>query len=331
MDVTYSKNVFIPLTNACRNRCAYCGFRSDKPYIMSRRGVQEILRSGRNEGCKEALFTFGEKPEVIPQIKNCLVEWGYSSIIEYLHDLCVDAIEYGLLPHSNPGIIEEEDMKALKEVNASLGLMLESSSERLCGKGMPHEYSPGKLPEERMKVMENAGKLEIPFTTGILVGIGETEEELLRSLEAIKKMNDEYGHIQEIIIQNFKPKPGTPMENHPEPSIDLMVNAVRWAREMMPAMNIQVPPNLNPDSWMVFLKAGANDLGGVSPLTEDYINPEADWPKIEEMEMVSRELGFTLRERLPIYPEFIKKGWYSERLRDLIESYTDEEGLVKWS
>jgi 7,8-didemethyl-8-hydroxy-5-deazariboflavin synthase CofG subunit len=298
---------------------------------MSKREVVDILKKGRRARCKEALFTFGEKPEVIPQIKKKLEHWGYSSIIEYLYKLCEDAIKYGLLPHSNPGVISEEDMRLLREVNASMGLMLENSSERLCQEGMPHYYSPGKNPKERIKVIETAGKLRIPFTTGVLIGIGETWDELLDSIKLLKSLNDKYGHIQEVIIQNFKPKPGTPMENRPEPSIRYMVEAVRLARKTMPTMSIQVPPNLILGSLELYLDAGANDLGGISPFTKDYINPEADWPKIEDLEMVSRKLGVRLRERLPIYPRFISKGWYSEKLKDLIHSYSDSEGLVKWS
>ncbi|MDI6654975.1 MAG: 7,8-didemethyl-8-hydroxy-5-deazariboflavin synthase subunit CofG [Candidatus Hydrothermarchaeota archaeon] len=327
--VTFSKNVFIPLTNACRNRCAYCGFRSDAPQIMSRAEVLRILEEGKKQRCKEALFTFGEMPESSDKIRRQLKEWGYSSVLEYLYELCEDAINCGLLPHSNAGVIERKEMKMLSEVNASLGLMLENASERLCKKGMPHEHSPGKHPKLRLKVLENAGKLKIPFTTGLLVGIDETFEEILYSLRKIKKINDRYGHIQEIIIQNFKAKKNTPMQDSAEPSLHKMLTVVRAARLILPNMNIQVPPNLNPDTWQIFLSFGANDLGGISPTTKDYINPEADWPKIEKMKILAQKLGLKLRERLPVYPEFIKRGWYSKKLEELIKSYVDEDGLVK--
>lgn len=329
MIVTFSKNVFIPLTNACRNACAYCGFRSDAPGIMSRADVQGILEEGRKQECKEALFTFGEKPESSDKVRKQLKEWGYSSVLEYLYELCEDALKYGLLPHSNAGIIEKEEMKMLREVNASMGLMLENASERLCKKGMPHEHSPGKHPKLRLKVLKNAGRLKIPFTTGILVGIGETYEEILDSLRTIEKINNNYGHVQEVIIQNFKAKKNTPMQHCASPSLYKMLTVVRAARLILQNMNIQVPPNLNPSTWQIFLSFGANDLGGISPTTKDYINPEADWPKIEAMKFLTQKLGLRLRERLPIYPEFVKRGWYSQELQGLIQNYADEEGLVR--
>ena len=329
MIVTFSKNVFIPLSNACRNHCAYCGFRSDAPGIMSRAEVQRIFEEGEKLGCKEALFTFGEKPESSDKIRRQLEEWGYSSALEYLYELCGDALKYKLLPHSNAGVIEKEEMKMLSEVNASMGLMLENASERLCREGMAHERSPGKHPKLRLKVLKNAGKLKIPFTTGLLVGIGETFEEILYSLRTIKKINSRYGHIQEVIIQNFKPKKNTPMQRCVEPSLYKMLTVVRAARLILQNMNIQVPPNLNPDTWQIFLSFGANDLGGISPTTKDYINPEADWPKIEKMKITTQRLGLKLRERLPIYPEFIRRGWYSQKLQELIQNYADEEGLIR--
>lgn len=326
--ITYSKNVFLPLTNACRNACAYCGFRSDAPTIMERREVLTILKSGRKAGATEALFTFGEQPESFEHIKKTLRGWGYESMTEYLLDLCRDAIKIGLLPHTNSGVIRKEEMKALKGLVASMGLMLENSSRRLCEKGMPHEKSPGKIPGVRLKTMEDAGKLKIPFTTGLLIGIGETEEEVLHSIEKIKKVSDRYGHIQEVIVQNFKPKKGTIMERCKEPALKQMANAVKAVRQSLPDMHIQVPPNLNPDRWPKLLSAGIDDLGGISHVTKDYINPEAEWPDIERLSSISGKLGITLRERLAIYPEFIKKGWYSEEIGELIGTYTDKEGLV---
>jgi FO synthase subunit 1 len=327
--VTYSKNVFIPLTNACRNACAYCGFRSDKPYIMREEEVLRILKAGAAKGCREALFTFGEKPEVYPEIEKALSKMGYASVIEYLYHLCEASLELGLLPHSNPGVIGEAEMRALREVNASMGLMLENASERLCGKGMPHEHSPGKRPEARLRMIELAGKLRIPFTTGLLIGIGETSEEVAFSLMQLKKLSDKYGHIQEIIIQNFKPKKDTPMQHSREPSLFKMLKVVRASSELFPELDIQVPPNLNPSTYAIFLLHGASDLGGISPLTKDYINPEDAWPRVDEMRLLVEELGLTLRQRLPIYPKYIAKGWYSERVGEVISQYATEDGYAR--
>ncbi|MFQ5815729.1 MAG: 7,8-didemethyl-8-hydroxy-5-deazariboflavin synthase subunit CofG, partial [Candidatus Hydrothermarchaeaceae archaeon] len=234
--VTFSKNVFIPVTNACRNKCAYCGFRSSTPRIMSRGEVAGILESGREHGCKEALFTFGEQPESVKEIRDELRSWGYSSSTEYLLGLCEDAIRYGLLPHSNIGVSTAEDLRALKDVNASMGLMLESASERLCGKGMPHEFSPGKRPDVRLKFIGEAGKLGIPFTTGLLIGIGETNVEIVESLMALRKIQDRYGHLQEVIIQNFTPRPGTTMEHVKGPSTATMLRVVCASKMALPGV-----------------------------------------------------------------------------------------------
>ncbi len=324
--VSYSKNLFIPLTNACRNSCSYCGFRSDNPEIMSKEEVLQLLKKGRTLGCKEALFTFGESPESQEEIKGKLEDWGYSTIIEYLYDLCSESIGLGLLPHSNPGVIEKKDLKLLKEVNASMGLMLESSSKRLCEPGMPHEKSPGKDPLKRLKILREAGNLKIPFTTGILVGIGETDQELRDSLDTLKKVQERYGHIQELIIQNFRPKPKTPMQYFPEPSISRMIYALRYAKRLFPNIGLQVPPNLNPGREGEFLIHGANDFGGISPLTQDFVNPEDRWPSIEFLRETAKKYGFTLRERLPVYPSFFDLA--PERLRSIIYSYVDKEGYV---
>jgi len=295
---------------------------------MERREVLSFLEAGRKAGAKEALFTFGERPESNEGVRKKLHEWGYGSMTEYLLDLCRDAIKAGLLPHTNAGALEYDEMKALKEVNASLGLMLESASERLCESGMPHEQSPGKKPDVRLAVIENAGRLEIPFTTGLLIGIGEIPEEMHASIWKLKEINEKYGHIQEVIVQNFKPKVGTPMEGSPEPGQIEMIDAVRAVRAVLPGVHVQVPPNLNPTNWPVFVKEGASDLGGFSQTTHDYINPEAAWPLIDKLKIIAGENGITLRERLPIYPEFIKRGWYGGETGELIEKYANKEGLV---
>ncbi len=325
---TYSRNVFIPLTNACRNRCGYCGFRSRQPTLMSRTRVRAIMEEGARHGCKEALFTLGERPEVHPAIRAELRSMGYATVIEYLYDLCLEAKELKLLPHTNAGVIGGEELRALGEVNASLGLMLESVSERLCEPGMPHEGCPGKWPPARLEVLEEAGRLRIPFTTGILVGIGESYDEVIASLEAIKELHNRHGHIQEVIIQNFKPKRGTPMASHPEPSPLLLLKVIATAREMLPGIGIQTPPNLN-SHWNLTLLYGANDLGGISPVTVDHINPEAPWPGLEGMRQRAADVGFRLRERLPIYPGFVLRGWYPAALGDLVADATDGSGLVR--
>lgn len=328
MHVTYSRNVFIPLTNACRNACTYCGFRSSKPWIMSRREVESLLLEGKKHGCKEALFTFGEKPESSPAVSRQLRQWGYSDVLEYLYDLCLLAIKHGLLPHSNPGVLTMDELKALRDVNASLGLMLENSSPRLCLEGMPHHHSPGKNPRLRLRTLKNAGKLRIPFTTGLLVGIGETVEEIQASLRDIAELHSRYGHIQEIIIQNFRPKKDTPMEAHPEPSVYEMIWTMKSAKELLPDIGLQVPPNLNPYTWSIYLLFGVDDLGGISPVTSDYINPPDAWPMIEDVESRLTPLGYRLKERLPIYPKYIARKWYSEELKPLIFKYADKDGFV---
>lgn len=325
--MTYSRNVFIPLSNACRNICAYCGFRSDRPTILSRRTVRRLLEQGSKRGCKEALFTLGENPESHPSIAKKLKKWGYADTIEYLYDLCLLALEYGLLPHSNPGVVDTEALRALREVNASMGLMLENSSPRLLAPGMPHHLSPGKNPELRLQFIAEAGRLKIPFTTGLLIGIGETYNEVITSLKDLASLQARYGHIQEVIIQNFKPKAGTPMAGYPEPGLADILKAVKAARELIPETAIQVPPNLNPH-WHKLIDHGVSDLGGISPVTRDYINPEDAWPRIKELEERLKAMGHHLRERLPIYPAYIFKGWFSSKTAPLIFKYAGKDGLV---
>ncbi len=314
--VTFSKNIFIPVSNACRNRCAYCGFVSDNPKILNAKQVKTILELGTKHGCKEALFTMGEKPESNEKIRKELKRMGYTSTLEYLYDLCRMALKYKLLPHSNIGTASREELKMLKEVNASLGLMLENSSERLCKKGMPHEKSPGKNPKLRIECIKNAGKLKIPFTTGLLIGIGETYNEIYDSLLCIKEIHERYDHIQEVIIQNFKPKKGTKMQNWKEPTTFKMLK-VTYAASMLLDIPIQIPPNLN-KRWLLFIFYGARDLGGVSPITKDYINPESPWPAIAKLREKLKIAGIELKERLPIYERYINKGWFSPEVGEVI-------------
>lgn len=318
--VTYSRNVFIPLTNACRNRCAYCGFRSDNPRLMNEKEVLDLLKKARNT--KEALFTFGEKPEVYDEIKNKLKTMGYSSFLDYIVAMNKMAIENGLLPHTNAGILDKSELRKLKPYNASMGLMLEQAVELDC-----HKNSPGKKPEVRIKMIEDAGKLKIPFTTGILVGIGEKEYDREYSLEVIAEIHKNYGHIQEVIIQNFSPKKGTEMENFSPPTIEEMLETVKMARKVLPKdITIQIPPNLVDDLYP-FIKAGVRDLGGISDVTPDYINPEHPWPTIQKIER--RLKGeVLLRERLPIYPKYVKLGWFSEEIGWLIKKLSDGNGYA---
>lgn len=332
---TFSSNVFIPVTNYCRNRCGYCGFRREPgdpcARIMKPEEVKTILVRGKEAGCTEALFTFGEKPEEkYPEVRDWLEEWGYSSIVDYLYDLCLMALETGLLPHSNPGILEWSEVEKLKQVNASIGLMLESSSDRLCDAGGPHEHSPGKLPKRRIETIKIAGELNVPFTSGILIGIGETLDERIESIYVLKELHEKYGHIQEVIIQNFDPKTNTPMENVPPPSLEeIMLTAAITRLVFKGGMNIQIPPNLNNQHESELLVSGMNDWGGISPITIDEVNPNHSWPLKENLEKITREAGFKLVERLPIYPKYVQKNYISNIVAPLVHKLADKKGYRK--
>ena len=323
--ITYSKNVFLPLTEICRNQCGYCTFRKgpesfDTTILMETTEVKHILKMADAYGCHEALFTFGEGADEFYEVKCALENQGFESMVEYLYSLCSETlINTNLLPHSNPGILKKKELKFLKEVNASMGLMLENSSPRLMQTAI-HSKSPGKEPKLRIKTIENAGKLKIPFTTGLLIGIGETLKERAESLIELRKLHNKYGHIQEIIIQNFKPKPGIPLEHQEEPSLTEMIKMITVTRLLFPDVGVQIPPNLNKVNVSMFLLAGVDDLGGVSPLTKDYVNPEAPWPELDYLRSVTEELGFELLERLPVYPKFINDEFLSERILDKISS-----------
>ena len=336
--ISFSKKVFIPLTNLCRNSCKYCGFRVDPPNknagFLSPEKVLEIAKQGKKAGCNEALFTLGEKPEEkYEEAKIQLKKLGYKTTIEYLQDMCeIVFLKTGLLPHSNPGVLNMDELGGLREVNISLGLMLENISDRLCGKGGPHEFSPGKNPKLRLETIEYAGRLRIAFTTGILLGIGETLKEVVDSFNVLRKIHEKYGHLQEIIIQPFMAKKGTPMEKHPEPSWFTLLKTVAVARIFFGVeMNIQVPPNLTKPILDILPYAGINDWGGVSPVTLDYINPERPWPKIYELKQVTQNCGFILKQRLPIYPEYIlEKTWFiPEKFKNTVFERVDSEGYVK--
>ncbi|WP_048107299.1 7,8-didemethyl-8-hydroxy-5-deazariboflavin synthase CofG [Methanosarcina barkeri] len=323
--MTYSKNVFVPVTNICRNRCGYCGFRREPGQpgarLMKPEEIFPVLEKGVKAGCTEALFTFGEYAEEVSEYRKWLKELGYSSTLEYLLFLCETAINAGILPHTNAGIMTRSELKALKPLNASMGIMLESTATLEA-----HKDCPGKLPELRLNTIREAGKLLIPYTTGLLVGIGEERKDRIESLEAIASLHKEYGHIQEVIIQNFTPKPGTPMENFPAPSIEEMTDTICLARQILPSdIAVQVAPNLVDPKALI--AKGVTDLGGISPLTIDWINPEAEWPDVKDLQ---RKLNpILLRERLPIYPRYVKKMWYSDRIGELIEQLSDTDGYRK--
>lgn len=336
--VTFSPKVFVPLTNLCRDFCGYCTFRKapDEPgaKTMTLDEVLRVVNQGKLLGCTEVLFSLGDKPEAIyPEMKSFLNARGHQRTLDYLYEACrVVLEETGLLPHSNPGVMGEGDLRRLKETNPSMGLMLESVSERLLLPGGAHDNAPDKKPAVRLRTLENAGKLRIPFTTGILIGIGENWEERIDSLIAIRELHERYGHIQEVIVQNFRAKPTIPMRTHPDATRDDMLKTIALARLILGSeMNIQAPPNLTPDGYELYLDAGINDWGGVSPLTPDFINPEAPWPALRLLQEKSAQAGFELRARLPIYPEFIHQGdkYLPRRLLSHVESLCGADGLVK--
>ena len=323
--ITFSKNIFIPLTEICRNDCGYCNFKKnpDDPHAIILKTKEEILadlKEAEKHGCTEALFTFGEDADEEEIVRMKLKEYGYDSMIDYIVDVCQMTLdETSLLPHTNGGNFAYEDLKHLKEVNASMGLMLENSSKRLME--LPaHNKSPGKNPELRIETIKNAGKLKIPYTTGILIGIGETKEEIADSLLTIKEIYDEYRHIQEVIIQNFTPIPGIEMENWEEPSFLDMIRTVIAGTLVFKDtdVSIQVPPNLNNDTAQIFLLCGADDWGGVSPVSPDYVNITSPWPGIDELEKLTEDAGFKLIERLCVYEKYINDEWLNKNLLDNI-------------
>ena len=336
--VTFSPKVFIPLTNLCRDFCGYCTFRKapNEPgaKTMTVDEVLAVVRQGKALGCTEVLLSLGDRPEAIyREIRVFLAQLGLKRTLDYLYETCKVVLEEtGLLPHSNPGIMGKGDLQRLKQVNISLGLMLENVSPRLMLPSGPHFDAPDKKPELRLRTIAEAGKLHIPFTTGILIGIGETWEERIDSLFAIREMHQRYGHIQEVIVQNFRAKPEIPMRDQPEPSLEEMLKTIALARLILGGeMNIQAPPNLTPESYPLYLAAGINDWGGVSPLTPDFINPEAPWPALASLERETRQAGFTLRARLPIYPEFIAQGekFVPPSLVPYVERLCGADGLAK--
>ena len=330
--VTFSKKAFFNIINMCKDTCTYCTYKAEpgeeKLSMMSKQEIKKILSLAKKYRCVEALFVTGERPEQkYQEAKDWLKKNGFKSTAEYLSHASEWALEEGLFPHTNAGNLSFDEMKELQKTNVSMGLMLENVSERLSQKGMPHYLAASKRPKARLEVLENSGKLKIPMTTGLLVGIGETPEEIILSILAIKKLHEKYGNIQEIILQNFQPKQDTMMKDFPSAEENYFKIIVSISRIIMPEMNIQIPPNLSPKSYQSFLSVGINDWGGVSPLTPDYVNPEFSWPEIKKIEENSKNVGFDLKCRFPIYPEFF--SFISKELRDKMSVIEDEEGLVK--
>ena len=330
--VTFSKKAFFNIVNLCKDTCSYCTYKSEpgeaKLSLMSKQQITELLTLAKKYKCVEALFVTGEQPEQrYQEARDWLKENGFKSTVEYLIHSSEIALEMGLFPHTNAGNLNYEEMKELKKTNVSMGVMLENVSERLTEKGMPHHLAASKRPKARLEILENSGKLGIPMTTGILVGIGETIEEIIDSLFAIKQLDDKHGNIQEVILQNFQPKPDTKMKDEPSADEKYFKLVVALSRIIMPQMNIQIPPNLSPKSYQSFLSVGINDWGGISPLTPDFVNPEFSWPEISKVDEYSKKAGFDLKCRFPIYPEYF--SFVSKELRDKISVIEDEEGYVK--
>ena len=334
--ITYSKKVFIPLTQLCRDVCHYCTFAKTpgklKSVFLTVDEVLSIARQGEALGCKEALFTLGEKPELRYRVAlEWLSEAGFDSTIEYLTHVAGQVSEHtSLLPHVNPGNLTAEEIQSLRQVAPSMGIMLESSADRLTQKGMPHFGSPDKVPEVRLATLKRLGEHRVPTTTGVLIGIGETRTERVKSLLDIRKLHEEFGHIQEVIVQNFRAKPNTLMANAMEPTLEELRWTIAVARLIFgPTMSIQVPPNLSPNSLRPIVDAGINDWGGVSPLTPDFVNPEAPWPHLERLARATEQAGKNLHERLTVYPRFINDQWLDENLLSDVLKLIDAEGLPR--
>jgi 7,8-didemethyl-8-hydroxy-5-deazariboflavin synthase CofG subunit len=334
--ITYSRKVFIPLTNLCRDYCGYCTFRRDPgdpgAHTMTPDEVLSVARAGEKLGCTEALFSLGDKPELLfPDMRETLRQLGYRSTLHYLEAMCELVLrETNLLPHPNPGLLSAEWISRLSAVSPSMGLMLETTNTDLLGPGRAHDNAPDKVPAKRLRTIEEAGKQGVPFTTGLLIGIGESPQDRVDTLLAIRDLHERYGHIQEVIVQNFRVKPTIAMAHWPEPRHGEMLRTVAVARLLLPNVNIQAPPNLSAPYYDDLMDAGINDWGGISPLTPDFINPERPWPHLEQLRLRTEAKGFRLHQRLPVYPEFIppllsKPGLLAEKLR----ISTAEDGLAR--
>ncbi len=333
---TYSRKVFVPLTNMCRDRCGYCTFvqqpGTPNAWLMSPDEVMRTVRDGERLGCKEVLFSLGEKPELrYAEARAALARLGHTSLIDYLAEVCGRVLdETSLLPHVNAGTLDDDEIGQLKSVSVSMGMMLESASRRLLRPGQAHHACPDKVPAQRLRTLECAGRHGVPFTTGILIGIGETWAERVDSLLAINAIHGDYGHIQEVIVQNFRAKPGTAMAGHPEPSLDDMVRTLVLARLLLhPSISVQAPPNLQ-ERFRDYLGAGINDWGGISPLTIDFINPERAWPQIAELRRATEACGFRLEERLAVYPRFLDnpEHHFDQRIAARLAELVRPDGLA---
>ncbi len=335
--VTVSRNIFIPLTNLCRNRCSYCTFAklpdSAEAHTYTLEEVAEVVRGGVATGCLEALMCLGDKPEIAyGSYRELLASRGLSSTTELIYEACRRALELGMLPHTNAGILSREELVRLRPVNASMGLMLETTSRRLREKGGPHFHAPDKEPAVRIRMHEIAGELKIPFTSGILLGIGENDAERVDTLRTIAGLARRWGHIQEAIIQPFHPKPGTKMRAASSLDDDTVVGWVALARLILPPeVHLQAPPNLGSNMLPRLLAAGVDDWGGVSPVTVDFINPEAPWPALHRLREQTKAAGFELRERGPVYPEWIlgKPDFFDPQVRALLRSHANDEGYAQ--
>ncbi len=336
--VSYSRKVFVPLTKLCRDVCHYCTFaerpRAGRPAFLSSEAVLTIARAGAAAGCTEALFTLGDKPELrYRAAREALAALGHETTVQYLREMCVLVVkETGLLPHVNPGIMTRDEIASLREVSASMGIMLESSSDRLCAPGGVHYGSPDKAPAVRLEMMRIAGELAVPFTTGILIGIGETRAERLESLHAIRDLHESYGHIQEVIVQNFRAKPNTKRADAAEPDLDDLLWTIAAARLILPDdVHVQAPPNLSPGIYQKLIDAGIDDWGGVSPVTPDHVNPEAPWPQIEALAQRAAAMGKVLVQRLPVYPAyaFAADRWCAPDIGTRVRRAIDAEGWAR--
>ena len=334
--VTVSKNIFIPLTNLCRNRCSYCTFAKQPgtpdAHNFELDEVAEAVRGGVKTGCIEVLFCLGDKPEIAYRYhRDWLAERNWGTTNDYLEESCKLAFDGGMLPHTNAGILTQEEMSVLRPHNASMGLMLESTSQRLREKGGPHFHAPDKEPARRIRMHAEAGELRIPFTSGLLLGIGETDPDRVDTLFAIAELHEQYGHIQEVIVQPFHPKPDTKMRDVLPISDADVAGWVAIARLVLGSeMNIQAPPNLAPEVLELLLRSGLNDWGGVSPVTVDFINPEAPWPALSELRKRTEAAGQQLRERLPVYPNYIAAGrdWFDDAVWEALPKFMDAKGFA---
>jgi len=325
-NLTFSPKVFLPITNLCRNRCDYCSFRRSPgdpgEWTMSPDEVRSWLHRAREQGCIEALFCLGDTPETgFREYRELLRSWGHERTVDYLRWAAEEALAAGLLPHTNAGILSRDDMVALRPVNVSLGLMLENVSERLCEKGMPHHRAPDKRPLKRIQMTREAGELQIPFTSGLLIGIGETVDERVDTILTIRRLHREYGHVGEVIVQNFRSHPDTPMGLAAEPTSRELAATIALARLILDDdVSVQAPPNLNPASTATLIHAGINDFGGISPVSPDYINPQHPWPYLERLRGACGAEGFRLEPRLPVYPSHVDvPGFIDTSLRPRID------------